>query len=48
MNDTILLLTGLGVFSLMLIGVLFTVVEFRRISRRDKRRNASDEPSSAD
>jgi hypothetical protein len=32
----------------MLIGILFTVLEFRRIGRRDKRRNAANEDNPVD
>jgi hypothetical protein len=35
MNDTVLLFTGAGVFGLMLIGIVLTVLEFRRLGNRD-------------
>jgi hypothetical protein len=37
MNDTALLLTGIGVFGLMLIAIVMTVLEFRQLSAGDKR-----------
>lgn len=33
MNDTYLLLIGIAVFSLMLIGVVLTVMEFKQVDR---------------
>ena len=38
MNDTILLFTGASVFGLMLVGIIFTVLEFRQLGERDKQR----------
>lgn len=40
MNDTILLLTGTGVFSLMLIAIVLTVLEFRQVTPRRKAESA--------
>jgi hypothetical protein len=37
MNDTVLLITGIGVFGLMLIAVILTVVEFSQMDKRRKR-----------
>lgn len=41
MNDTMLLLVGCAAFGLMMIGVVFTVLEFRAISERESRRDAT-------
>ena len=35
MTDTTLLMTGIAVFSLMLIAVILTIVEFSQISRNE-------------
>ena len=40
MNDTVLFLTGLSAFGLMLIGLIFTVLEFRSVNKRDKQMKA--------
>jgi hypothetical protein len=50
MNDTILLFTGIGVFGLMLIAVILTVVEFAQMDERHKRvdSEASAAPASAE
>lgn len=40
MNDTVLLITGIAVFGLMLIGVLLTVVEFNTIFEQRKQRRS--------
>jgi len=46
MNDTVLLFTGAGVFALMLVGIIFTIVEFRNLNKQDRRRNSqSDKPT---
>ena len=37
MNDTVILFTGIGVFTLMLIAIALTVMEFRQLGRRRKR-----------
>ena len=37
MSDTVLLFTGIGVFGLMLIAVILTVVEFSQMDKRRKR-----------
>lgn len=42
MNDTMLLLVGFGTFGLMVIGIIFTVVEFRALGERDRRRSAAN------
>jgi hypothetical protein len=39
MTDTLLLYTGAGVFGLMLIGIIFTILEFRHLRERDEQRN---------
>jgi hypothetical protein len=41
MNDTMLFLVGCGAFGLMMVGVVFTVLEFRAISERQSRRGAT-------
>ena len=46
MNDTILLFTGAGVFGLMLIGIIFTVLEFRHLGERDERAKSENENTS--
>ncbi|MDH3787347.1 MAG: hypothetical protein OES53_02170 [Xanthomonadales bacterium] len=47
MDDTMLFLTGLSAFGLMIIGIVFTVVEFRAVGKRDGRRNAANISSSS-
>ena len=41
MNDSLLLFTGIGVFGLMLIGVILTVTEFALLDKRRKRGSSS-------
>ena len=41
MNDTILLFTGIGVFGLMLVAVILTVVEFAHIDKRCKQTSSA-------
>ena len=41
MNDTILLFTGIGVFGLMLIAVILTVVEFAQMDKRRSQGSAA-------
>ena len=48
MNDTVLLLTGVMVFGLMFIAVILTVVEFRRIEKKEKNRLAKAKRVSGD
>lgn len=36
MSDTLLLLTGIAVFSLMLIGVVLTAIEYKQLERRSR------------
>lgn len=36
MSDTLLLLTGIAVFSLMLIGVILTAMEYKQLERRSR------------
>ena len=36
MNDQLLLIVGIVVFGLMLIGVILTILEFRRLPKRQK------------
>jgi hypothetical protein len=48
MNDTILLFTGTGVFSLMLIAIVLTVLEFRQVSSRRKQSNAKRDAAVSD
>ena len=40
MNNTVLLLTGVMVFGLMLIAVILTIVEFKRIAKKEQKRLA--------
>jgi hypothetical protein len=44
MNDTYLLLTGIAVFSLMLIGVVLTHIEYKQLERN----SSSSNPEKAD
>ena len=37
MNDTVLLMTGLSVFGLMIIAIILTVAEFRQLGKREDR-----------
>lgn len=46
MNDTVLLLTGVMVFGLMVIAVILTIVEFKRIGKKDKARLAKSKRDS--
>lgn len=49
MTDNVLFMTGASVFSLMIIGVVLTIVEFRRLAKRDERlRQARKKQSSTD
>ena len=41
MNDTVLLFTGIGVFGLMLIAVILTVVEFAQMDKRGNQGSAA-------
>lgn len=36
MSDALLLLTGIAVFSLMLIGVVLTAIEYKQLERRSR------------
>lgn len=38
MSDTVLFLTGLSVFGLMIIAIIMTVVEFREMQQRRRNR----------
>ncbi|NNE04202.1 MAG: hypothetical protein HKN15_00565 [Xanthomonadales bacterium] len=38
MNDTLLFFTGAFVFALMVIGVTFTIFEFRQLAEKDGQR----------
>lgn len=48
MNDSVLLLTGIAVFSLMLIGIALTVLEFKQLRKKEhsSNREKSDSPAS--
>jgi hypothetical protein len=49
MNDSMLLIIGCAAFGLMLIGMIFTMVEFRAVGKRDKLRQAiKTDPSAGD
>jgi hypothetical protein len=48
MNDTTLLLTGAGVFSLMLIAIILTVLEFRQVSPQRKAEGADRTPADSE
>jgi hypothetical protein len=49
MNDSMLLIVGCAAFGLMLVGMIFTVVEFRAVGKKDKRRNINkNDPSAGD
>ena len=37
MNDTILLMTGISVFGLMIIAIILTMAEFRQLREREER-----------
>lgn len=37
MNDTILLMTGISVFGLMIIAIILTMAEFRQIRKQESR-----------
>jgi hypothetical protein len=39
MNDTYLLLTGIAVFSLMLIGVVLTAIEYKHLEKNSRSAN---------
>ena len=36
MNESIFFYTGLGVFSMMILGLVLTVLEFRKLSRSEE------------
>lgn len=40
MDDTLLFFTGTFVFGLMVIGVSFTILEFRQLARKDRQQRA--------
>lgn len=46
MNDTVLLFTGVSVFGLMLVAIVFTVLEFRELGERRERRGSAQERKS--
>jgi hypothetical protein len=45
MNDALLFYTGVFVFGLMLVGVVFTVLEFRQLGRKDEKRSLENQNS---
>lgn len=47
MNDTVLLITGIVVFGLMLIGVVMTILEFSQTSANGPRGERENPTSSA-
>ena len=38
MDDSIIFMTGVSVFGLMLVGIVMTILEFRKIAERDARK----------
>ena len=40
MDDSIIFMTGVSVFGLMLVGIVMTILEFRKIAERDARKRA--------
>ncbi|MDX1459795.1 MAG: hypothetical protein R3348_01950 [Xanthomonadales bacterium] len=43
MDDSLLFFTGAFVFGLMVIGVTFTVLEFKQLARKDRERTGDRE-----
>jgi hypothetical protein len=41
MNDSVLLMTGIGVFGLMVIAIVMTVLEFKQLGERQRRARRS-------
>ena len=41
MNDTVLLFTGIGVFGLMLIAIILTIVEFAQMDKHYGRKSSA-------
>jgi hypothetical protein len=46
MSDSLLLLTGIAVFSLMLIGVFLTAMEYKRLEKNSRLSNSDNSHSS--
>ena len=46
MNDSVLLMTGMVVFGLMLVGIVSTILEFRQVRNKDLKRKLSDQNES--
>ena len=46
MNDSVLLMTGMVVFGLMLVGIVSTILEFRQVRNKDLNRKLSDQNES--
>ncbi|MGA0265275.1 MAG: hypothetical protein ACO3KY_05250 [Lysobacterales bacterium] len=40
MDDSIIFMTGVSVFGLMLVGIVMTILEFRKIAEHDARKRA--------
>ena len=47
MDDSIIFMTGVSVFGLMLVGIVMTILEFRKIVERDaqKRTERGERPA---
>jgi len=41
MSDTVLFMTGLSVFGMMMVAIIMTIVEFREMSEKQRRKNNS-------
>lgn len=41
MSDTVLFMTGLSVFGMMMVAIIMTVVEFREMNEKQRRKNNS-------
>ena len=46
MDDTLLFAIGSSAFGLMMVGIIFTVVEFRAIAAKDRKRKIEESNSS--
>jgi len=44
MNDTLLLLTGISVFGMMIVAIVMTVVEFREFTEKRIRKSRGSDP----
>lgn len=41
MSDTVLFMTGLSVFGMMMVAIIMTIVEFREMNEKQRRKNNS-------